>query len=227
MQFNPPHAVPRTPGDPSSLWRRLFMSALDGYPPSDEAVRHALHTAALLSDSPLMIVVDTLVDLGLRADREAMPEPWLIRQRGRVLDVAEREMLSFGQASLAASWGWMPPPPPRLYLPHELCPEADPFGADLLTLLGEALGPMPRFGYRPATVRLALLRMALGMGRPLAEIVTALAARGVVLPPEAVPAGCREHLRLTATHPLMLELLASWQASQRTAADVIPLRRVR
>lgn len=227
MQFNPPHAVPKAPGDSRALWRRLFMAALDGYPPSDDAVHHALHTAALLSDCSLMNVVDALVDLGLRANIDALPESWVVRQKRRVLDLAEREMLSFGQASLAASWGWMPPPLPRLDLPHELCAEADPFGADLLGLLGEALGPMPRFGYRPASVRLALLRLALGIGRPLAEIITALVMRGVVLPPETVPAGCREHLRLTATHPLMLELLASWHASQRTHAHVIPLRRVR
>ena len=225
MLFNTPNAVPKSQGDNRGLWRRLFMEGLDGYPPSNESVEHALYSAALLTDCPLIPVVDALVELGLRANIEAFPEGWVAAIRRRVLDIDSRQHLSYPLASLAASWGWMPPPLPKLFIPQELCLESDPYGTDLLCMLVEELGPSPLFGYKPATMRMALLQTALGMGRPLAEVVTALIARGVVIPPEVVPAGCREHLRLSATHPLVLELLASWHVSQQQFADVIPFRR--
>ena len=225
MVFNAPNAVPKTPGDNRSLWRRLFMEGLDGYPPSCESIEHALYSAALLTDCPLIPVVDALVELGLRAPVEAFPEGWVAAFKRRVLDVEMRSHLSFPLASVAASWGWMSPPLPKLIVPQELCIESDPYGTDLLCMLVEELGPSPLFGYKPATMRMALLQTALGMGRPLSEVVTALLTRGVILPHEVVPAGCREHLRLTATHPLVLEMLASWKASQQQIADIIPFKR--
>jgi len=225
MRFNMPMAVAKAPGEARCLWRRLFMEALETPVPSAENISHALYSVATLSGAPLVCVVDALVDLGLRANLEAMPKPWLAVMKGRVLDLEERAVLSWGQASLAASWGWMPPPAPRFSLPPEICAETDPFGADLLSIFGTELGAAPQFGYTPAALRLALLRTALGMGRPLAEVVSLLVSRGMVLPPEALPAPCRETLRVMATHPLVEEQVASWQVSQQVMAEIIPLRR--
>ncbi len=227
MLFNAPIAVPKAPGECRALWRRLFMEAIDVKALTPDSVSNAFYAVALLSATPLIRVVDALVELGLRAPVEAFPKPWLATMRGRVLDLGEREMLSHGLAGLVASWGWMLPPLPRLTLPLGLDSELDPYGCDLLGILGAELGQQPRFGYTPARVRLALLRTALCMGRPLAHVVSELVERGVVLTPESVPAGCREVMRLTATHPLVREQVASWQVCQRSVAEVIPLRRAR
>jgi hypothetical protein len=225
MSFNAPLALARLPGDPRPLWRRLFMEALDPLEAEPESIGHAAYAAALLSGAPVIRVVDALVDMGLRAPMEAFPKPWIAALRGRVLDLAERQLLPYAQASLAASWGWMPAPLPRVSLPVEIDPELDPYGADLMAIFMADLGPQPRFGYTPAMLRLALLKTAVGMGRPLAEVVTALISRGMAMPAEAVPASCRETLRLTTTHPLVLELIQGWQASHQAMAEVIPLRR--
>lgn len=225
MLFNSPIAIPKAPGDSRALWRRLFMEAIDIRALTPDSLSNALYATALLSATPLIRVVDALVELGLRAPIEAFPKPWVAAMRGRVLDLGERAVLSFGLASLAASWGWMPAPLPRLSLPDGLDSELDPYGCDLLGILGCELGVQPRFGYTPAQVRLALLRTALCMGRPLAQVVAEVIERGVVLAPESVPAGCRENLRLTAVHSLVKEQVASWQACQRSAAEIIPLRR--
>jgi hypothetical protein len=201
------------------------MEALDQQDTAPEGIGHAAYAAALLSGAPVIRVVDALVEMGLRAPMEAFPKPWIAAVRGRVLDLAERQMMPYAQASLAASWGWMPAPLPRVALPQDIDPELDPYGADLMAIFIVDLGPQPRFGYTPAMLRLALLKTAVGLGRPLAEVVTALITRGMVVPAEAVPAGCRETLRLTATHPLVHELIVGWQASHQAMAEVIPLRR--
>lgn len=227
MLFNAPIAVPKAPGESRALWRRLFMEAIDIKTLTPNQISDALYAVALLSASPLIRVVDALVEMGLRAPIEAFPKPWVATMRGRVLDLAERETLSPPLASLAASWGWMMAPLPRLTLPLGLDCELDPYGCDLLGIFGAELGEQPRFGYTPSRVRLALLRTALAMGRPLAHVVGELIERGVVLTPESVPAGCRELLRLQAVHPLVKEQVASWQACQRSGAEIIPLRRVR
>ena len=107
MLFNAPIAVPKAPGDSRALWRRLFMEAIDVKALTPDSVSNAFYAVALLSTSPLIRVVDALVELGLRAPVEAFPKPWLATMRGRVLDLGEREMLSHGLAALVASWGWM------------------------------------------------------------------------------------------------------------------------
>lgn len=228
MPFYAPIAVARMPGDPRATWRRLFMQALAGEcQPTNDEISAALYAVAVLSASPLIRVVDGLVELGLRAPMEAFPQPWLATMRGRVLDLGDRHMLSYGLASLAAQWGWMPAPVAHVSLPQELDPELDPYGADLTAIFQTDIGSQPRFGYTPAQVRLALLRTAVGLGRPLMEVVSALVERGMTMPAEAVPAGCRESLKQTAMHPLMKELLGSWQTTQLVQAEIIQLRRAR
>lgn len=226
MQFEAPIAIAKVAGDSRSLWRRLFMEALAGQAhPSHEEISNALYAVALTTATPLIRVIDGLVEIGLRAPMEAFPKPWIAAMRGRVLDLGEREMLSYPHASLAAAWGWLPAPTARFALPHESDPELDPYGADLGLIFNADLGAQPRFGYTPAQVRLALLRTAVGLGRPLAEVVTALVERGMTMPAEAVPAGCREALRLDATHPLVRELLSSWHTTRMAQAEIIQLRR--
>lgn len=227
MSFVAPIAIARSPGDPRSLWRRLFMEALAGKAaPTPEEISNGLYAAALLSACPLIQVVDALVELGLRASMESFPRPWIAAMRGRVLDTADREMLSYRQASLAAQWGWLSAPQVRIALPADLDPELDPYGADLAAIFQTDIGEQPRFGYTPAQVRLALLRTAVGLGRPLTEVVAALVSRGMTMPAEAVPAGCREALRFDETAgPLMRELLNSWQTTRVAQAEVIQLRR--
>lgn len=228
MTFTAPIAIARSAADPRALWRRLFMEALAGRTnPTTEEIANGLYAAALLSATPVIRVVDALVDLGLRADMEAFPKPWVATLRGRVLDIAERHLLSYAQASLAASWGWLPVPLVRTSLPPAIDPELDPYGADLIDIFAADLGEQPRFGYTPAQVRLGLLRTAVGLGRPLAEIVSALVARGMTMPAEAVPAGCREALRVSAAAPLVKELLASWHNARLAQAEIIQLRQAR
>lgn len=226
VTFTAPVAIARSAADPRALWRRLFMEGLAGNPaPTAQEIANSLYAAALLSATPVIRVVDALVDLGLRAGMEAFPKPWIATLRGRVLDLGERAMLSYPQASLAASWGWIPAPVVRTSLPPAIDPELDPYGADLIDIFVTDLGEQPRFGYTPAQVRLGLLRTAVGLGRPLAEIVSALVARGMTMPAEAVPAGCREAMRVSAAPPLVRELLASWHAKRLAQAEVIQLRR--
>ncbi len=226
MSFLAPIAVVKAPADPRALWRRLFMEALAGQnDPSNDEISSALYAAALLSATPVIRVVDALVELGLRAPMEAFPKPWIATMRGRVLDLADRELLSYPLASLAASWGWVAPPVARMSLPLEVDPELDPYGADLALIFNDDIGLQPRFGYTPAQIRLGLLRTAVGLGRPLAEIVTSLVERGMTMPGEAVPAGCRESLKETATHPLVKELLRSWHEARIVQAEIIQLRR--
>ena len=226
MSYNAPLALAHQPGDPRPLWRRLFMQAL-GHEGLPEEISNACYAASLLSGAPLIKVVDALVEMGLRAPMEAFPKPWLASLRGRVLDMAERELISYPHACLAASWGWMPVPLPRVSMPGDIDAELDPYGADLMEIFKTDLGIQPRFGYTPAMLRLALLKTAVGIGRPLAEVVAALVSRGLIMPAEAVPAGCRETLRLSATHPLVLEQVQGWHASYQSQAEIIPLRQAR
>lgn len=226
MIFQPPIAILKQPGDSRALWRRLFMEAIAGQAnPTNDEISNALYSAALLSAAPVIRVVDALVEIGLRAPMEAFPKPWVAAMRGRVLDLGDREMLSFALASLAASWGWLPAPVARISLSHDVDPELDPYGADLDMIFEADIGQQPRFGFTPAQVRLALLRTAVGLGRPLAEVVTALVERGMTMPAEAVPAACREALKESATHPLVRELLSSWHTTRMAQAEVIQLRR--
>ena len=224
MLFNAPIAVPRMPSDNRALWRRLFMDALDSRDINADTVSAALYAGAALAHVPVIEFTDALVTMGLRASPESFPRPWVQMLQSRVLDLGERALLSYPLASVAASWGWMPAPMPRLSLPTELDCELDPYGCDLLGIFGCELGEAPRFGHTPSQVRLALMKTAMSMGRPLAEVVTSLVARGVVFMPESVPAGCRETLRLTTQNQLVLELIASWQISQQRVAEVIPLK---
>lgn len=228
MSFLAPIAVLKAPADPRALWRRLFMEALGGQAnPSADEISSALYAAALLSGSSVIRVTDALVEIGLRAPMEAFPKPWIATMRGRVLDLGDREMLSYQLASLAASWGWLPAPVARMSLPHDVDPEMDPYGADLALIFQGDIGEQPRFGFTPAQIRLGLLRTAVGMGRPLAEIVTSLIERGMTMPGEAVPAGCREAMRLGSAHPLVKELLKSWHEARIAQAEIIQLRRAR
>jgi len=226
MKFEAPIAIAKVAGDSCSLWRRLFMEAVAGQAqPTHEEISSGLYAVALATATPLIKVIDGLVEIGLRAPMEAFPKPWLATMRGRVLDMNDREMLSYPIASLAASWGWMPAPLARTALPQEVDPELDPYGADLGMIFSTDIGVQPRFGYTPAQIRLGLLRTSVGLGRPLAEIVTALVIRGMVMPAEAVPAGCREALRVNATEPLVRELLNSWHTTRIAQAEIIQLRR--
>ncbi len=226
-QFLAPVAIARTPGDSRSLWRRIFMQAVGDADASDSEVEQALYATALLSGTPLIQLIDGLVEIGLRAPLEAFPKPWLAVMRGRVLDLAAREMMGFAERCLVATWGWLPYPVARAGMPPELDSELDPYGADLVSIFMTDLGQQPRFGYTPGQMRLALLKTAVGVGRPLAEVVTALIARGMSLPIEAVPPACRETLQQTATHTLVCEQLACWQSATQKVAEIIPLRRAR
>lgn len=223
MAFHPPIAFAKQPAEPKALWRRLFMEALPGGQPTDTEIEQALYSAALLSGSPLILVTDALVEMGLRAGVDAFPKPWIAALRGRVLDMAQRQMLPAPLAALAASWSWMSAPLPRTAMPAEIDPECDPYGADLLALFVGELGPQPRFGYTPSMLRLGILKTAVGMGRPLAEVVSALIMRGCQFPADAITAGCREALRLSADNPLVREQIASWQAAHVAMAEIIPL----
>lgn len=224
MNFNLPIAISKKGSAHISLWRRLFMEALISFPPSAEECKSALYSAALLSDCRVSDVVDGLVEAGLRAPLEFFPEGWVHSLRARVLDLSVRRDLGFGLASFAAQLGWMPAPLPQLKVNCLICAETDPYGADLITLTLDELGPEPRFGYRPASIRMALLRLAFAMGCSMVDVVNALITRGVRLLPECVPLGTHQQLLLTASHPLVVEALASWRSGNRSA-DVIPLRR--
>ncbi len=224
MAYNPPIAYAKQPADPRGLWRRLFLQAMDSGEPGAGTVEHACYAAALLSGASMAAVTDALVEMGLRAQPEDFPKPWLASLRGRVLDMGQRPMLSSALAALAASWGWMPTPVARASLPEEIDPETDPYGADLMTLFQHELGSQPRFGYSSSMLRLAILKTAVGIGQPLPQVVTDLITRGCIFPADAITGGCRETLRMTATHPLVKEQLASWQATYQAMAEVIPLR---
>lgn len=224
--FCPPVACARVVGDHKALWRHLFMAALEGTDPSSDSIRAALYAVSVSAGAPLVAVVDELVELGLRAPMDAFPESWCTSLRGRVLDLGQRALLPYRLASLAARWGWMPAPVARLDLPLVLDGDLDPYGADLLQIFMGDLGPAPRFGHTPAQVRLAMLRTAVGVGRPLAILVEDLASRAVVLPMEAVPASCRETLkRLPEPNPLLAEMLTSWGLATQKLGEVVPLRR--
>lgn len=225
--FHAPIAIARVTGDSRALLRRLFMEAVGGADPCDCEISDALYATATLSGVPLIRVVDELIELGLRAPMEAFPKPWVAVMRGRVLDTAERELLSYAQRIVAAQWAWLPVPQAKTRLPVEIDAELDPYGADLMSIFMVDLGDQPRFGYTPAQIRLALLRTAVGLGRPLAEVVTALVERGMVMPAEAVPAACREAIKFAPQSPLVHELVGSWQASREAMAEVIPLRQAR
>ena len=225
--FFAPIAVLHCPSDPRALWRRLLMQALSDYKfPSDDEIAQALYAVAVASGSPLIRIIDSLVDLGLRAPLSAFPKPWVAVLRGRVLDLDEREALSYRQASLAASWGWMPAPLARLSVPERIDPELDPYGADLVEIYLDNLGAAPRFGYTPTQIRLSLLRTAVGLGRPLAEVVSALVDRGLVIPASSLPETSIAKLEQACATPLLHALLTSWQSSSLTGAQIISLRQM-
>lgn len=235
MAFTPPFAAAQLPNEPFALWRKLFMAALGPVDQttdlSVETIRAALYATSVTADAPLIRVVDELVEHGLRADLEAFPEVWRSHLQARVLDLGKRAMLSYRLASLAAQWGWMTAPVARTYLPDGIDSELDPYGADLLQIFHDDLGPAPRFGHTPAQLRLALLRTAIGLGRPLIEVVTELSLRGVVLPMQAVPASCREGLKaaIAANNApaLTAEMVASWHIASQKLAEIVPLRNAR
>jgi hypothetical protein len=235
MAFTPPFAAAHIAHEPYALWRRLFMAALGptaiSATPDADSIRAALYATSVTADAPLIKVVDELVDHGLRADLEAFPEVWRDSLQSRVLDLGKRALLSYRLASLAAQWGWMTAPVARTYLPQKIDSELDPYGADLLEIFQTDLGEAPRFGHTPAQLRLALLRTAMGLGRPLVEVVTELSLRGVILPMQAVPASCREALKAAISNnsapALTTEMVASWHIASQKLAEIVPLRNAR
>jgi len=232
MRLNAPLAIRSEPGDSRALWRRLLLEGLDPQQPAEQTLSVALFTTSVLTGTPLFKVCDALVQLGLRAPPEAMPAPWVAHLRSRVLNADQRKELPYALAALAASWYWMPMPFVRLTLPPDICPEADPYGADLCQIFLAELGEAPRFGYRAAQVRAALLRCAVSLGQQLQKVVCDLLERGLVLPPEAVPEASRWYLLNTPPHelpPLVSELIKAWRAADLREgyfdAEVVPLRK--
>ena len=235
MQFHAPLPISRHPGDPRALWRRLFLEALQPGDTSPQTIATALLTGALLSGTSLFKVVDELVQIGLRGPLEAFPAPYVAHLRARVLNLDTRRDLPYALGALAASWGWMAEPFIRQQLPLQMDSEQDPYGADLCAIFHAELDPQPRFGYRPAQLRIALLRTAVALGQPVATVLPALIERGLVVPPEVVPVTTRDALLAqdpSQYSPLVAELVGAWRNALGRAeiafgGEVIPLRRAR
>jgi hypothetical protein len=233
MRLNAPVPVKQQPGDARALWRSLLLEGVDPAQPIEKTLAVSLFTTSVLSGVSLMRLCDELVELGLRAPPEALPAPWVAQLRSRVLHADQRRDMPYSLAALAASWCWMPMPFVRVRLPHDICPEHDPYGADLCQIFLTELGPMPRFGYRAAQLRATLLRCALSLGQPIARVLGDLIDRGLVLPAEAVPEASRIQMfgtPPTELSPLVAELVKAWRTADlrhgHFDADVVPLKRL-
>lgn len=232
MRLNAPIPVSQQPGDMRSLWRKLVLEGIDPEQPAEATLGVSLFTASVVTGASLLKICNEMVQLGLRAPHDAMPAPWVAYLRGKVLNADTRRDLPYALGALAAGWYWMPMPFVRLTLPQDVCPELDPYGADLCQIYQGELGEAPRFGYRPAQLRAALLRTSMGLGQPVVKVLTDLIERGLVLPPEAVPEASRTQLMATASKDLPVlaaELARAWREAHirqgHFVAEVVPLRR--